>query len=126
MKKYADAAFYGDSYLLGRPAKIPDAEYGYFAVLASAEIRRRTFGRLDDLTEIPEEARMCCCEVAEKLYSLEAAKDENGMIVQSYGNDGQTATFKTDGLSETAVKKSVSGIISKWLGQTGLMYCGVE
>ena len=126
MKIYADTEFYMNQYLLGRTPKIPDADLSYWAMLASGEIRQLTFSRIDDLAEVPEEAGMCCCELAEKLYAVESIKDENGMILQSYGNDGETGTYKTDDLSESGVRRSATRIIRKWLGNTELMYCGVE
>lgn len=126
MKSYADSEFYRIQYLLGRAPKIPDADFSYWAMLASGEIRQRTFSRMDNLEDIPEEAGMCCCELAEKMYSVESMKDESGMILQSYGNDGETGTYKTDDLSERGIRKSVDQTIRKWLANTGLMYCGVE
>lgn len=126
MKSYADTEFYKGQYLLGREPKISDKEFGYWSMLASAEIRTLTFGRVDDLEEIPEEVSRCCCELAEKLYSVEAVKDENGMILQSYGNDGETGTYKTEDLSEAGVRRSATKIIRKWLVNSGLMYCGVD
>ena len=75
---------------------------------------------------IPEDVQMCCCEVAEKLYLYDAAKDNNGMILQSYGNDGDTGTYKTDDLTAEAIENAVSEIIERWLIHTGLMYCGVD
>lgn len=126
MKNYADTEFYKNQYLLGRAPKIPDADFPYWVMLASGEIRQWTFQRVDGLEVIPEEVGMCCCELAEKMYSVESVKDENGMILKSYGNDGETGTFKTDDLSESGVRRSISRIIRKWLGNTDLMYCGVE
>ena len=126
MRIYTDLEFYKNQYLLGRAPKIPDADFPYWAMLASGEIRQRTFSRVDDMEDIPEEAGMCCCEVAERLYSAESVKDENGMILQSYGNDGETGTYKTDDLSESGVRRSITRIVRKWLGNTGLTYCGVE
>lgn len=125
MKIYTDTDFYKNQYLLGRAQKIPDADFPYWAMLASGEIRQRTFQRVEALEVIPEEVGMCCCELAEKLYSVDAAKDENGMILQSYGNDGETGTYKTDDLSESGVQYSIVKIIRKWLVNTDLMYCGV-
>ena len=124
-KQYADVGFYHDDYSMGRGETVPYDEFAYWSMLATAKIRDRTFGRVDAMEEIPEEVQMCCCEVAEKLYQSEAAKAENGMILQSYGNDGETATYKTDDLSEQAIGKAMDGIISRWLSLTGLMYCGV-
>ncbi len=126
MISYADLEFYKNSYLMGRDSKIPDKEFPYWAVLASGEIRQRTFKRVDNMTDIPEEVKMCCCEAAEKLYLAEAAKDENGMVLQSFSNDGESGTYKTDDMSETGIRRGISGIIRKWLIHTGLMYCGVE
>ena len=125
MKIYADIEFYKSQYLLGRAPKISDADFPYWAMLASGEIRQRTFNRTDRLEEIPEEVGMCCCELAEKMYSVESVKDETGMILQSYGNDGETGTYKTEDLSEAGIRKSMDQIIRKWLVNTGLMYCGV-
>lgn len=125
MKIYTDTDFYKNQYLLGRAQKIQDADFPYWAMLASGEIRQLTFNRVEDLGEIPDEVRMCCCELAEKLYSVESVKDENGMVLQSYGNDGETGTYKTDDLSESGVQYSIVKIIRKWLVNTDLMYCGV-
>lgn len=58
LKGYADFEFYKNQYLLGRAPKIPDADFSYWAMLASGEIRRRTFGRIDALDEVPEEVGM--------------------------------------------------------------------
>lgn len=125
MKVYTDTEFYEHYYLLGREPKISEKEFNYWSMLASANIRRITFGCIDHMENVPDEVQMCCCEVAEKLYIADRARGEDGMLHQSYGNDGETGTFKTDELSEEAVQKSISQIIRKWLANTGLMYCGV-
>ena len=126
MKSYANNEFYKESYLLGRDSKIPDAEFLHWAMLASGEIRQRTFDRIDALEEIPEEVRMCCCELAEKLYSLESARDENGMFLQSFSNVGESGPYKEDDMSEAGIRHSISEIVKRWLLHTGLMYCGVS
>ena len=124
MKEYADAQYYNKDYLCGRDSKIPNNEFKYWARLASAELQLRTFGRLDNLIEYPEEVKMCCCEVAEKLYLSESVKDENGLIQQSYSNDGDSGTYKVDELSEEAVRNNIDSAVNKWLGRTGLLYLG--
>lgn len=125
MKTYADLEFYHSGYLLGREQSISNEAFPYWAMLASGEIRQRTFERVDSMDKIPEAVQMCCCEIAEKLYSVESVKDENGLIMQSYGNDGETGTYKTEDLSEKQVQKNISQITRKWLSNTDLMYCGV-
>ena len=124
--RYADYDFYVDKYLQMKKPNIPETEFDHFAMLASGEIRYRTFGRMEELVEIPEVVSCCCCEIAEKLYSVEMAKDENGMILQSYGNDGETGTYRTSDLSPNAVQRSIGKMIQKWLAHTDYMYCGVD
>lgn len=125
MKQYADTCFYNDKYLCGRSEVIPASEFSYWSMQASSEIRKRTFGNVDQMESIPDDVQMCCCEVAERLYRQESARGDNGMILQSYGNDGETGTFKTDEFSREAIDKSIDNIIRRWLLHTGLMYCGV-
>lgn len=125
MKSYADYQSYEKTYLLGRKAKIQSSEFAYWSFQASSVIRQNTFSRIDSMDKIPEEVVMCCCEIAERLYQAEAVRSEEGKILQSYGNDGETGTYKVDEFSENAIKRSVSSITRKWLASTGLMYCGV-
>lgn len=125
MKAYADYEYYSEPYLLGREPKIPEGEFGFFAMQASSRIRTRTFERLDGLEEIPEEARMCCCEAAERLYAAERAKGENGLILQSYSNDGDSGTYRADEATAAVTETGIDEIIRRWLGHTGLLYCGV-
>lgn len=125
MKVYADLEFYHTGYLLGREPSIPGETFPYWAMLATSQIRQCTFERVECMNEIPEAVQMCCCEIAEKLYSVESVKDESGMILQSYGNDGETGTYNTEALSEKQIQKSIGQIVRKWLANTDLMYCGV-
>ena len=126
MKIYVDEGFYIDEYLLGRERKIQSDDFKYWAMIATGEIKKLTFGRVDEMEEIPEEVMMCCCEIAERMHEVESAKEDNGMILQSYGNDGETGTYKTDDMSESELRKSIVRIARKWLSCTGLLYCGVR
>ena len=125
MLQYTDSEFYSESYLQGRSEVIPSSEFSYWCMQASSEIRERTYGNVDLLQTIPDDVQMCCCEVAEKLYRYESVKGDNGMVLQSYGNDGDTGTYKTDDYSDEKVKAAVDDIIRRWLMHTGLLYCGV-
>ena len=126
MTIYADKNFYLDQYLSGKEPTIPIDEIEYWLAQASRKINRRAFGKTDALQEVPDEVKMCCCAVAEKLHQFESAKSENGMVLQSYGNDGETATYKTTDMSELAISGKVLEIIEEWLMPTGLLYCGVD
>ena len=123
--QYTDNKFYVESYLQGRAEVIPSSEFSYWSMQASSEIREKTYGNVDALETIPDDVQMCCCEVAEKLYLYESAKGDNGMILQSYGNDGDTGTYKTEDYSQEKVAMAVDDIIQRWLLHTGLLYCGV-
>lgn len=123
---YADRTFYESEYNGGATPKIESKEFPRFSILASAEIRRYTFRRVDEMESIPEEVKYCCCEIAEKLYDFEHAKGSSGMVLQSYSNDGDTGTYKTDDMTENAIKQAIYEIVHKWLSCTGLMYCGVN
>lgn len=124
-RQYAEFDFYKEQYAKGSSSAISDADFPYWSMQATSVIREKTFGNIDMLNEIPEAVQMCCCNVAEKLYQVDSAKDEKGMVMQSYGNDGETATFKVDDYTESAVERSIDAIIRRWLAHTGLMYCGV-
>ena len=106
MKIYVDYDFYVKKYLIGR----------------NPVLHRR----LETMNEIPEEAKMCCCNVAEKIYSFESLKDEDGRILHSYSNDGDSGTYVDEDYTEDGLEKAVYQIIHKWLSFTGLLYCGVN
>ncbi|CUP20682.1 Uncharacterised protein [[Eubacterium] contortum] len=124
MTAYVEYEFYANDYLNGKQNVIDEKDFSYWAFMASAEIARNTFNRIDTAA-IPDEARYCCCEIAEKLCAFEKMKDDSGRILQSYGNDGETGTYMAGDMTENAVNNSIHKIIRKWLGNTGLLYCGV-
>lgn len=126
MKIYADYEFYVAGYLLGRKPKIPKEDFQFWAMQASSGIQRVTFGRMDDMKEIPEDVKMCCCEVAEKMCVFDSMKEEDGRILQSYNNDGESGTYATTDMTDAALEGNIYRVIHKWLAPSGLMYCGVE
>ena len=126
LKMYAEEQFYKDGYRMGMDGIIPASAFPYYSMRATGKIRFRTNGNIDESAELSEEVKMCCCEVAEKMYQLDKAKGENGLILQSFSNDGDSGTFKTDDISEKAVETSIDETIRKWLAGTGLLFCGVR
>lgn len=102
MKAYADYEYYKTVYL-GR--KLNDENVAeHWLMQATSVIRNLTFGRIDQMEKVPEDAQMCCCEIAERLYAADNAKAENGTILQSYSNDGQSATYAVADISESAME----------------------
>ncbi|MGL6202059.1 MAG: hypothetical protein ACRC3H_24335 [Lachnospiraceae bacterium] len=124
MKTYADYNFYVNDYLCSREAKIQEKPFEYWSKMASMWIDEYTFGSLHTATKLPDLVGLCCCEVAEKLYEFEKAKGDNGLIVKSYGNDGETASFATSGMTEGTLSGTIKGIVRRWLANTGYLYCG--
>lgn len=123
---YADEAYYTAIYRAGMEPSISGPAFNFYARIATKEIRARTFGNIDENAEIPGEVKMCCCEVAEKLQSVDAAKDTNGLVLQSYSNDGESGTYLASDLTDAGVSVALDNIVKGWLLDTGLMYCGVR
>lgn len=123
---YADETYYISVYRTGAEPPVSGPAFNFYARTATKEIRARTFGNIDESGEIPDEVKMCCCEVAEKLHNIESAKDSNGLVLQSYSNDGESGTYLASDLTDSGVSAALDGIVRSWLLDTGLMYCGVR
>ena len=122
---YANEKFYATVFRGGMVPPVSGPEFDFYARLATKEIRARTFGNIRE-EEIPYEVQMCCCELAEYMAENARKKDENGRILQSYSNDGDSGTFQAEDLSVERIKRKVDEIVRSWLLDTGLMYCGVR
>lgn len=124
MNIYASEEFYEKSYLLGRKPIISTGHEFYFRE-ASCEIDAQTFNRLQMMHSKPEEVRFCCCELAEYLYSAEQARQQNGAVLTSYSNDGESASFGVSEFASDQSAKRKTEIIQKYLAKTGLLYRGM-
>lgn len=123
MNIYADERFYHDAYLCGKNAVIT-SDYGYFFREASLIIDRYTFGNINS-ENIPQAVKMCCCELAENLFSENKSLTENaGIQSESVGGWSRNYTSKSEILTNS--KAEQKRIIYKWLADTGLLYRGVE
>lgn len=72
---YADEEFYKNEYLLGRKAAISSG-FPFYARQASQIMDQYTFGRLTIMEDVPEEAKLCCCELAEVICRQEKTHPE--------------------------------------------------
>ncbi len=126
MNPYADEKFYTDCYLLGRKPVICTG-FLFYARQASQMMHQHIFNRLKEVSEPPEAVRMCCCEIAEKLYQRDQLTENNGgVLMESYSNDGESGSFKAEEYTDESIRKAVRRILYKWLSDTGLLYCGVQ
>lgn len=120
---YADDKFYTEKYLLGRKPVISTG-FPFYARQASQLIDQYTFGQLKDLTELPEDVRMCCCELAEAEFRREKLqKDSGGKVSEHIGT--YSVSFESAQESDAAIGRERRGVVLKWLADTGLCYQGV-
>ena len=120
---YADEAFYKEEYLLDRKPVIRSG-FSYYARQASQLIDQYTFGRIANLSEVPECVRMCCCELAETGYQVEKQREAaGGKTSEKIGT--YSVSYGTAQESAAAETQAQKNIVMKWLGETGLCYQGV-
>lgn len=121
---YADENYYAETYLLGRKPVI-GAGFEFYAQQASQVMDQYTFGRLKKPAEVPEAARMCCCELAEAVFLKEKQqKASGGKTSEKVGT--YSVSFATAQESAEAVSRERRNIVMKWLADTGLCYQGVD
>lgn len=130
---YADHKYYETRYLLGRSPVIPEAMYPYWEKQAERVLNQYTLSRLvADFNLITDEVKDCTCELAELLYQADTvsqkAMEQGGGILSSYSNDGQSGTFdlSQSPYTEEGKKRKTQEIIYKYLGNTGLLYRGMQ
>lgn len=123
MNVYADEKFYNEVYLCGKAAVIT-SDYEYFFREASLMINQYTFGNINP-ESIPQVVKMCCCELAESIFSRDRILSKNnGISSESVG--GWSVNYASPSDVNLEFKKAVKNIIFKWLADTGLLYRGVE
>ncbi len=110
-------------YLSGREAVIP-AAFSFYSRQASQIIKQYTFTNIDE-NHIPDEVKMCCCELAETLYRDELAQQQSDGV-SSESVAGWSKSYEDTASRRTALKSSQRDCVYKWLGNTGLLYSGVR
>lgn len=123
MTRYADSEFYLNTY--EPPCPMSTSDFNFWANQASAIIKSRTFGNIDESREIPEDVSMCCCEIAELLFEDNKRKTETGGV-SSESVGGWSKSYESTESVEKSLDSSVTKAIRKWLSGTGLLYSGVR
>lgn len=130
---YADRKYYETGYLLGRSPVISEDIYPYWEKQAERVLNQYTLSRLvADFNLITDEVKDCTCELAELLYQADTvsqkAAEQGGGLLSSYSNDGQSGTFdlSQSSYTEEGKKRKTQEIIYKYLGNTGLLYRGMQ
>lgn len=115
-----DYTFYTEKYLSGRGAALDTASFPFWERKASQEVRKYTFGNIDESRAIPEAVQMCVCEVAELLSRHE--REDSNIVSETSGKLSTTYKVKTS----AEKNMEVYAVISSWLENTGLLYAGVR
>nr|WP_308743207.1 hypothetical protein [uncultured Anaerocolumna sp.] len=122
MSELIPITYYKNNYLLGRKQVLDDASYNYYIMQATKTIDIPTFGRVDWNNPI-DSAKMCACELAELIYRQD--KDTRKENIQSEKVGGHSVTYADKTVSEQTFNRKTNAIISKWLGNTNLLYRGL-
>ena len=131
--QYATYSYYELKYQLGRNPTVPEDAFFYCEKQARIEIDKYTFDRIvADSSLITDRIRDCCCELVELLYQAELMQQQitsQGGLgpLASFNNDGQSGSFDLSRsiYTEDGKAKKVREIIFQYLGNTGLLYCGI-
>jgi hypothetical protein len=118
MTNYADYAYYTGTY---KGAVIDAASFPLYARKATQEIKKYTFNRIQD-GNIPDEVKMCCCELAEYFYRQENKDHEDD--VQSEKKGEWSTTYVSGKEAEELKQSKIREIIYNWLAMSGLLYRG--
>lgn len=125
MNLYADYEYYTSTY----KGNLPKEEFEKSIMKASAYVRRITFGRADDNTEM-DEVKIATCAVCELLANDEKARSKHlGRAVTSENTDGYSVSYESGGNGETAddlLARKIFDTLELYLMPTGLLYMGVE
>lgn len=113
--------FYTDKYLSGREAVLSAASFAFWERKACNIVRNLTFGNIDETAEIPEAVQMCVCEVAELLQKQEQQAKTADVASEKVGDYSVSYRAQTD----KEKKNEIYNVVSEWLENTGLLYCGV-
>lgn len=117
MTNYADFAYYTGTY---KGAVIDTASFDYYVRGATMLIGIHTFNRVTD-DNIPEEVKMCCCELTEALFKADK-EDTKGIASEKVGE--YSVSYVSPETKEKQLSKSIQSIIYNWLAMTGLLYRG--
>lgn len=128
---HASYGYYESIYLMDRKPKIPEEDFYFWEKQAERVLNQYTFSRLtSNLGLITTEVKDCTCELAELLYQADKSAQqaaEQGGVLQSYSNDGESGTFDLSQsiFTEEGKARKIKEIIHRYLGDTGLLYQGV-
>lgn len=131
---YADYSYYETGYLLGRSPVVSEEDFPFFEKQAEKELDKYTFGRLRaDESLVSDNVKDCACAITELIYKADnasSAADSQGLSgpLVSWSNDGESGSVDLSNSVYTATGKQeeIRRLVFLYLGNTGLLYQGVN
>lgn len=124
MTEHIKYEFYKTEYLIGKKAVIDEASFAFYIRQALKTLMRYA-PSLSDISELPECAMLCACEIAEVIYKNDEAERKHGGI-SSESVGGWSQSYESTDTAMQNQQKKIKGIVYKWLSGTGLLYRGVK
>lgn len=125
MTVYADVNFFLNNYNApggGDASSALAVAFPKYARKASTIINQYTRGNID-VEHIPEEVKLCCCELAETLYKASQTKaSKEGVTSERVGD--LSVSYESAESQRAAMPKMIKSIIYSWLADSGLLYTG--
>lgn len=118
MTPYADYQFY-QAFTADEAVFSTASCFNKYSLKATQYINRYTFGNI----KTPDnKVKMCCCELAEKLYSYDNLI-KKGITSESVGD--LSVHYESSVTITQRTSQEIKEIIYNWLANTGLLYSGV-
>lgn len=117
---YIDYSYYTDTY---KGSSIPESAFDRVANKAQAKIDYYTFNRIDETADYMNKVKMCCCDIAEQIYTHDTAKTGNGIASEKVYD--YSVTYVSQKETEQAFNSKIVSCINEWLAMTGLLYRGL-
>lgn len=122
MTVFADENFYKEEYLCGRKAVI-DTAFNFYARKAT-QIIKNYCGEDVDVVIAGDRIKLCCCELAELLYTDEQSGSQSGISSESVGD--MSVSYESTESTKQLLHKNIKSVVYSYLADTGLLYRGVR
>lgn len=124
MTVFADYSFYVNKYLAGKSADVSAADFPYYVRKSTQEIKCYTGSNIDE-NNIPECVKMCCCEIADIIFSVEKSEQQtSGKTSESV--QGWSASYESRDQAMQFMQNKIRSSVYSWLSGTGLLYRGLR
>lgn len=116
---YTDYVYYQNTY---KGDLIPSNKFELYSRKATRYIKINTFERIDEL-DIPDEVKMCCCELAELEYKADNIAKTDGVTSEKVGE--YSVSYESAQSIKDNKQKDMKNTLKLWLANTGLLYRGL-